>query len=240
MGEYRAEAIVDAPVERAFDVFIDATRFSQWQAAALGAFEQTGPLTSPGSTLRIDHGPAMKRTMTILDAEPPHRLRYRQQGVGLDDTTVATFAPEGERTRVTMRSELRVAGGPIGRVLERLARNQSQTEYQRELDRFAGVVARPSVEPGPPGSLVTADCGVGFRVLKILAIDPDVVQVALLPGVAPKRPVDLEPYLDGERRLDDPLGLRPLPLSVRSAASKIVSGQRRSASTAASACRTLP
>jgi hypothetical protein len=206
-------------------VFIDATRFSQWQAAALGAFEQTGPLTSPGSTVRIDHGPAMKRTMTILDAEPPHRLRYRQQGVGLDDTTVATFEAEGERTRVTMSSELRVAGGPIGRILERLGRNQNRTEYQRELDRFAAVVARPRAEPGPPGSLVTADCGVGFRVLKVLAVDPDAVHVALLPGVAPKRPVDLEPYLDGESRLDDPLRLRPLPLSVRSAASKIVSGE---------------
>ncbi len=148
MGEYRAEAIVDAPLERTFEVFIDATRFSQWQAAALGAFEQTGPLTAPGSTVRIDHGPAMKRTMTILESEPPRRLRYRQQGAGLDDTTVVRFEPDGERTHVAMSSELRVAGGPIGMVLERLARSQSRTEYQRELDRFAAVVARRPVEPG--------------------------------------------------------------------------------------------
>ena len=217
--------MVEAPLERTFEVFTDATRFSQWQAAALGAFEQTGSLASPRSTVRIDHGPAMKRTMTILDAEPPFRLRYRQQGVGLDDTTVVTFEPDGGRTRVTMSSELRVAGGPIGRLFERLARSENRAEYQRELDRFAAVAARPRVEPGPAGSLVTADCGVGFRVLKILATDRDVVHVALLPGVAPKRPADLEPYLDGESRLDDPLGLRPLPLSVRSAASKIVNGQ---------------
>ena len=225
MGEYSAEAIVDAPIDRTFEVFTDAGRFPQWQAAALGTFEQTGPLTKPGSTVRIDHGPAMKRTMTILEAEPPHRLRYRQQGIGLDDTTVATFEPDGSRTRVTMSSELHVAGGPIGRVLERVARNQNRAEYQRELDRFAAVAARPGVEPGPPGSLVTADCGVGYRVLKILALDAVAVHVALLPGVAPRRPVDVLPYLDGESRLDNPLALRPLPLSVRQAASKIVTGQ---------------
>jgi uncharacterized protein YndB with AHSA1/START domain len=225
MGEYRAEATVDAPVERAFAVFIDATRFSQWQAMAVRAFDQSGPLSSPGSTVRIDHGPAMKRTMTILEADPPHRIRFDQDGMGLHDTTTVTFDGEGERSRVTMTSELRVAGGVVGRVLERLSVGQNRAEYQRELDRFAAVAARRPVDPGPPGGLITADSGAGFRVLKVLAVDPEVVHVALLPGVAKRRPTDLAPHLDGTSHLDDPLALRPLEVSIRGAASKIVSGQ---------------
>ncbi len=216
---------MDAPIERAFAVFIDASRFSQWQAIALRAFDQSGPLTTPGSTVRIDHGPAMKRTMTILDVDPPHRIRFDQDGMGLHDTTTVTFEGEGERTRVTMTSELRVAGGAIGRVLERLSGGQNRAEYQRELDRFAAVAARRPVDPGPIGGLITADSGAGFRVLKVLGVDPDVVHVAVLPGVARRRPTDLAPYLDGESHLDDPLALRPLELSIRGAASKIVSGQ---------------
>jgi uncharacterized protein YndB with AHSA1/START domain len=227
MGSYGAEAHVDASVERTFEVFIDASRFSQWQALAVGALDQTGPLTEAGASVRIDHGPRMKRTMTILEADPPNRLRYRQFGMGFDDTTTAVFEPDGGGTRVTLSSALVVAGGPFGRAMEWLGgiTGSTQKDYQAELDRFAAVASRRPIEPGPVGSFVTADCGVGFRVLKILAVDPDMVQVRLLPGVAPKRPVDLQPYLDGESRLADPLSLRPLPLSVRASASKIVSGQ---------------
>jgi hypothetical protein len=67
-------------------------------------------LSEPGSTVRIDHGPRMVRTMTILEADPPHWLRYRQQGMGLDDTTEVRFAAADGRTRVTMTASLRVAG----------------------------------------------------------------------------------------------------------------------------------
>ncbi len=225
MGEYSAELNVDASVERAFEVFVDASRYPQWQAAALRAFGQTGPLSAVGSSVRIDHGPGMKRTMTIVEADPPRRLLFRQQGMGLDDTTELTFEPGGDRTRIRMRSELRVAGGAIGRLLERLGRGQTRAEYQRELDRFAAVVTRRPEAVDPPGSIVTADSAAGFRVLKILAVDPDVVHVALLPGVAKQRPTDPEPYLDAESRLTDPLGLRPLEMSVRNFASKVVTGQ---------------
>jgi uncharacterized protein YndB with AHSA1/START domain len=227
MGSYRAEAHVDASVERTFEVFIDASRFSQWQALAVGLVDQTGLLTEPGASVRIDHGPGMKRTMTIVEADPPNRLRYRQLGMGFDDTTTAVFEPDGAGTLVTLSSDLVVAGGPFGRALEWLGGRTASTqkEYQEELDRFAAVASRRPVEPGPLGSIVTADCGVGFRVLKILAVDHDVVHVGLLPGVSSKRPVDLQPYLDGESRLADPLSLRPLPLSVRASALKIVSGQ---------------
>ena len=84
----------------------------------------------------------------------------------------------------------------------------------------AGRVAPSGVEGGGLGGAV----GAGLRVLKILAFDAD-DHVAIPPGVAKHPPTDLRPYLDAESRLDDPLGLRPLALSIRGAGSKIARGQ---------------
>lgn len=225
MPDYTARIEVDASVERAFSVLVDASRFPQWQAVALRSFEQSGPLSRPGSSVRIDHGPGMKRTMTILAAEPPNFLRYRQQGMGFDDTTEVTFAPASGRTVITMTAELRVAGGPIGSLLERLARGQNRREFRAELERLGVVVDRPRPIVDPPGTFITADCGSGFRVLKVLASDEETVHLAVLPGTAGKRPVDLAPFIDRESRLADPLGLRPLDVSLRGMTSRIVPGQ---------------
>ncbi len=225
MPDYTASIEVDASVERAFSVLIDATRFPQWQAAALRAFDQSGPLSRPGSSVRIDHGPGMKRTMTILAADPPNLLRYRQQGMGLDDTTEVTFAPMSGRTVITMTADLRVAGGPIGSLLERLARGQNRREFRAELERFGAVVDRRRPIVDPPGTFIAADCGSGFRVLKLLASDEDTVHLAVLPGTARTRPDDPAPFIDRESRLADPLGLRPLDVSLRGMASRIVPGQ---------------
>lgn len=225
MAGYTASIEVAAPIERAFAVFIDASRFDQWHAVALRAFEQTGPLSRPGSTVRIDHGPGMKRTMTILEADPPHRLLFRQQGMGVEDTTEVTFRSASGGTQVSMTADLHVAGGPIGGLLERLGRGKTRREFQAELERFGAVVERPRPVPHPPGTLVTADCGAGFRVLKVLGADETEVHVALLPGASPKRPADPAPFLDRESRLDDPLRLRSLNASLRGMASRIVPGQ---------------
>lgn len=226
MSPYTAVVDVLAPLERAFAVFANATRFSQWQALAMCAFEQSGPLDQPGSSVRIDHGPGMKRTMTILDADPPHRLRYRQQGMGLDDTNDVRFETIGDGTRVTASTELHVAGGPVGRLLERLGRRSSRGEYQAELDRFSSVVARPTILPQADGSLVTLDSGGGIRVGKILGFDPDaeIVHLAILPGTDRRRAFDLDAALDRQTILRDPRSFRPLDVKMSGLTAKLVPG----------------
>ncbi|MEX1171665.1 MAG: SRPBCC family protein [Chloroflexota bacterium] len=226
MSPYTAVVDVPAPLERTFAVFTNATRFSQWQALAVWAFEQSGPLDQPGSSVRIDHGPGMKRTMTILDADPPHRLRYRQQGMGFDDINDVRFETNADGTRVTASTELRVAGGPVGRLLERLGRRSSRGEYQAELDRFSSVVARPTILPPADGSLVTLDSGGGIRVGKILGFDPDdeIVHLAILPGTDRRRAVDLDAALDRQTFLRDPLSFRPLDVKMSGLTAKLVPG----------------
>ena len=226
MYAYTAVADAPAPVERTFALFTNATRFSQWQALALWSYDQSGPLSVAGSTVRIDHGPGMKRTVTILDADPPHQLRYRQQGMGFDDTNEVRFESIDGGTRVTISTELRVAGGAVGRFLERLGRRSSQGEYQAELLRFCAVVGRPAVLPPPGGSIVTLDSGGGIRVAKVLDFDrtSEVVHLAVLPGKDRTRDVDVDAALDRQAVPPDPLVIRPLDVRMSGLASKLVRG----------------
>lgn len=222
---YVATIEVRASPERAFAVLVDPARFPQWQALAVRAFEQSGPLSQVGSSVRIDHGPRMVRRMTILESDPPLRLRYRQEGMGFEDTTEVLIEPAGGSTRITMRLELRVAGGAVGRLLERVSRRQSGRELQAELERFGEVVDRPGPPVRPPGSLLTAESGAGLRIVKVLAQDDDAIHLALLPGVAPTRDTDPRPFLDADSRLADPIHLQPLQVPVRRLAARIIRGQ---------------
>jgi hypothetical protein len=52
-----------------------------------------------------------------------------------------------------------------------------------------------------------------------------VVHLAVVPGVAKERPVDIAELLDTESRLDNPLSLRPLQPSLRRMASASIVGQ---------------
>lgn len=224
MAEYRASVDVVTTVERAFAVLCDASRFPQWQALAIRVVDQTGPLDRRGSSVVIDHGPGLKRTLTVVDADPPNRLRFQQQGIGMSDTTEVQFRTIGAVTRITMTAELRVKGGPLGRLLERMGRGASRREFQAELERFGALVDRAPSPPPPPGTLVSADCGAGFRILKVLETDDRAVHLALLAGASRNRPTDATDALDRESRLPDPLALRELDVSARSMGSKIVSG----------------
>lgn len=225
MSTYTAEVVVGAPIDQVFACFIDAARYPQWQALALRAFDQTGSMATPGSSVRIAHGPGIERKMTVLEADPPVRLVYDQRGMGLDDTTTVTFEGNGARTRVRMSAELRIAGGLAGRVLERLALGVNRKEFQLELDRFAEVAERPLARLPEPGAIVTVDCGAGFRVVSVLAVDERSVHVALHPGVAKQRPADVRPYIGpAPGPIPDPLNLRRLELPVRKWATKVPTG----------------
>lgn len=225
MGRYRAEVEVPVTVDRAFALWTDAGRYPQWQAGVLRAFDATGPIDEAGTVLRLDYGPGMKRTVTVLESDRPRRYRIREEGLRSTNETQVDFeAIATDRTRIVLTYDPQVGMGPASGVLERLTRGTTERQVRKELERFAAVATRPEAEIAA-GALYTVDCGAGFRVIKIVAVDRDAVHLALMPHAAPKRPSDPTEFIDGESMLDDPLALRPLQPSVRRMAKLAVVGQ---------------
>lgn len=225
MRVYTASVDVGAGVERTFAIFIDAARYPQWQGMALRTLDLAGPLDLPGSSVRIDHGPGMKLTMTILESEPPRFLRFRVQGMGTEATCDASFESIGGGTRVATTWSFRLPGGAVMRFLERFDRKRSQRELDAELARFALVAARPLVEVPSAGTVVSVDCGAGFRVATILEPDGDVVHVTLHPGVAKSRQDDPAPFLREPGSIRDPLAHRPVAPPARRPKDHVLPGQ---------------
>ena len=93
MPRFHAEIHVPLTPEETYDLWIDATRFPQWQSLVVRAFDATGDVGVPGATYRIDHGPRMKRTITVLGARRPEMYRIRAEGAGQDDEGMTTFEP---------------------------------------------------------------------------------------------------------------------------------------------------
>ena len=225
MSRYTAAIDVPLPIVRAFALWTDAGRFPQWQTGVLRAFEPTGTPRAIGSTVRLEMGPRMTRTATVLNSEPPHRHVVRQSGLGSTDVLSAAFESlDAERTRISVDASLEVRLGVLGRVMERLTYGQTAKQLRSELDRFAKVAER-SLPALLPGSLVTVDSGAGYRLAKVIEVEPGLVHLALIPGVSGKLPIDVASFLDHESRLADPLALKPLSPGLKGAASTVVRGQ---------------
>lgn len=225
MSRYQAAIDVPLGIERAFDLWTDAGRFPQWQTGVLRVFEPSGPPRLSGTTMRLEMGPRMTRAATILESEPPVRHVVRQSGLGSTDELTATFETlDPGRTRVSVEVNLAVGLGALGRVMERLTYGQTGKQLRTELDRFAELAAR-STPALSPGSIVTVDCGAGFRVAKVIDVKQGCVHLALMPGVSSQRSSDVEAFLDNESRLLDPLALKPLQMGLKRAASTVVRGQ---------------
>lgn len=225
MGRYRAKVEVPVGVERAFALWTDAGRYPQWQAGVLRAFDASGPVDEAGTVFRLDYGPGMKRTVTVLKSDRPRRYRIREEGLRSTNETQIDFEAIGsDRTRIVLTYDLRVGLGPVSAILERLTRGTTERQVHKELERFAVVASRPEPEI-VVGALCTVDCGAGFRVIKVIAVDHDAIHLAVMPGAAPKRPADPTAFIDAESVLDDPLAFRPLQPSVRRMAKLAITGQ---------------
>jgi uncharacterized protein YndB with AHSA1/START domain len=224
MGRYELSVDVPLPPDEVFRIWTDAGRYPQWQVGVIRVFEASGPADREGTTLRLDFGPGMRRTTRVVVSDPPHRYAVAEDGMRSKNRTESRFEPTADGTRITATYDLNVQLGPISGVLERLTRSNTLKTGRTELDRFAAVAARPLAQP-EIGQLYTVDGFAKFRVVKVVAIDPDVVHLALMPGAVKQRPHDVAELLDHVSRLEDPLSLRRLDPPLRRSASTTVVGQ---------------
>jgi uncharacterized protein YndB with AHSA1/START domain len=208
----RGSVLLPVGIERAWDLWVDAARYTQWQTMLFAVREISGPVSTPGTTYVLDHGPKMQRRVRVLVAERPVRHVIEQSGMGVQDELTATFEPEGDGTRLTLFVVYR-----LGRLMTLLARldrkSRSERELQRELDRLAVIAARV-----PPtarvGGLYLAEAGTVRRRLTVLAVDRDRVHVRLHPGhLREREPEDSVPI--APKPPSDQLDLRPIDPPIR-------------------------
>jgi hypothetical protein len=178
--EIRASIDIALPIERTFDVWVDAARYPQWQGGVLAVTDVTGSIDAVGTTYVLDHGPKLKRTVRVVDVERPVRHVIEQEGVGLQDHTVATFERIPNGTRLSIAVYLK-----MNRVLRALAHLDRQSRRDREaraeLERFAAVATR---QPGPAriGGIYDVRAGHAIRRLTVIGVDQGYVHVRLHPG----------------------------------------------------------
>jgi uncharacterized protein YndB with AHSA1/START domain len=224
MGRYEISVDVPLAPDEVFRLWTDAGRWPQWQVGLLRIAEASGPATQVGTAFILDFGPGMKRNTRVVEVDPPRTYAVEEDGMRSRNRTAVAFEPIGSGTRIVLTYDLQVQLGAVSGVMERLTRGSTTKTGRQELERFARFAGRPLFAP-TAGSFYTVDGFAGFRVVKVIALDHDVVHLALIPGVAKERPGDIAEILDNESRLDDPLALRPLDPPLRRTASSSIVGQ---------------
>lgn len=207
--ELRGSVWLPLSLDAAWDLWVDAARFPQWQSMLLAVRDLSGPVGVAGTTYTLDHGPRMQRHVRVLIAERPVRHVIEQTGMKVHDQTSATFEREGEGTRLTL-----VVHARLGRIMGLLARlSPTERELQKELDRLPAIASRRP-PPARAGGLYLAEAGTARRRLTVIGLDDDRVHVRLHPGHLTERdPVDRVP--PPPKPLSDQMDLWPIPVPIR-------------------------
>ena len=221
MAALRGSVLLPMPIERAWDLWVDAARYPQWQSMLLAVRDMSGPASVVGTTYVLDHGPRMKRQVRVLVAERPVRHVIEQTGMGIHDDTTATFEPEDGGTRLILVVHYRF--GRVVGLLQRLDRSsRSERELQRELDRLAAISLR-TPPPARAGDVFLAEAGTVRRRLTVLAVDPDRVHVRVHPGHLRER--DAEDHLPAAPKPpSEQLELQPIGTPLRASIDAVLVG----------------
>jgi hypothetical protein len=132
--------VVPLSVEAAFDAYVDASHFHEWQRMLKRVLDLQGSTSVPGSTYVLDHGIVGKMRVDVLTVERPGLYRIRQQGLGLDVISTTRFIQvRDDRTQVHLTMDLTV--GRLQRLL-RLPAGLGRWSIEDELTQFKKWVIR--------------------------------------------------------------------------------------------------
>lgn len=150
MSEIEVSRLVDAPVQRVWEVFTDLSK----AAERLSGVDRIDVLTPSGFKVgttwretRILHGKTAVEQMTVTICEPPSRYLVEAQSRGTHYKTEFTFTPDGDATQVTMTfgAEAHGAVGKVvGAVLGPLVSRTVAKTMQQDLDDLADAAEKPA------------------------------------------------------------------------------------------------
>jgi uncharacterized membrane protein len=119
MGNRHVSVMIGAPPEIVFELYTDPGRARDW-LSGVREVRTTGPADQPGSRAVIAYRWPFKVTAEVLQAEPPnlHVQRLKELLELVNCTTTAWFRQIQGGTELCLEMDYRVAGGPIGRLLD--------------------------------------------------------------------------------------------------------------------------
>jgi uncharacterized protein YndB with AHSA1/START domain len=134
MGDRHVSMMINAPPERVFKLYTDPGRARDW-LSGLREVRATGPPDQPGSRAVMTYRWPFTMTAEVLRAEPPHlHVQRLKELLGLVTcTTTARFRQVEGGTEVHLKMHYRVAGGPLGRMLDSRVGDEMVTTVRRDL-----------------------------------------------------------------------------------------------------------
>lgn len=142
-----ASAVVEAPIEKVWELVSDSSRYAEWVDGTLEVLRTDGP-TQLGATYdertRIS-GPWKATTRwRVTEFDPPRRQVHDGQGVATakDMSLLIELAPTGEQTEVTLTLRYTPAFGALGALIDRAVKGTVTRAQQRSAQSFASLIAR--------------------------------------------------------------------------------------------------
>jgi len=123
MTHVRHQLHIDAPIEHAFDLLLDAKRWPEWMSGGMEVKEITGPLDIVGSKVREASsflGRKMESISEIVEVERPHLLKMAGESAGGKYHSTIRFTEAGSGTDAEMESEYELPAGFLGHIADRL------------------------------------------------------------------------------------------------------------------------
>jgi uncharacterized membrane protein len=137
MGERQVSVRVNAPPEIVFGLYTDAGRVREWLSGAREV-RTVGPTDQPGGRAVIAYRWPFKMMAEVLEMERParHVQRLRELLGLVTCTTTARFRRVESGTELRLGMAYRVAGGPIGRIVDSRVGDEMVTTNRRDLARL--------------------------------------------------------------------------------------------------------
>ena len=137
MGERHLSVMISAPPEVVFGLYTDPRRARDW-LAGVREVRTDGPTDQPGGRAVFTYRWPFKMAAEVLQAERPdlHVQRLKELLGLVTCTTTARFGQVDGGTELRLAMRYRVAGGPLGRLFDRLVGAEMVTTVGRDLARL--------------------------------------------------------------------------------------------------------
>jgi uncharacterized membrane protein len=137
MGERHLSVMINAPPEIVFELYTDPRRAREW-LSGVREVRTTGPTDQPGSRAVITYRWPFKMAAEVLQVEALnlHVQRLKELLGLVTCTTTARFRQVDGGTELHLAMRYRVAGGPLGRLFDRLVGDEMVTTVRRDLARL--------------------------------------------------------------------------------------------------------